>query len=87
MIVKSTPARILHMILEVLDQDFRVVYKEGKANIADFLSRNAPPLDQNSEEEKLDLELSDDLEVTVVKKVRQQHENITMNFVVFPFAT
>ena len=66
------------MILAVQDLDFRVVYREGKANIADFLSRNAPPPDPNSEEEKLDLELSDDLEVAVVKKVRQQHNPITM---------
>ena len=72
-IVKTTPARILRMILVVQNLDFRVVYREGKA------SRNVPPPDPNSEEEKLDLELSDDLEVAVVKKVRQQHNPITMN--------
>ena len=78
-VVKTTPPRILRMILAVQEIDFTVVYRKGKANISDFLSRNPPPPDPNSAEELLDLTLSDDLENAVVKKVRQHHESITMN--------
>ena len=78
-VVKTTPPRILRMILAIQSIDYVVIYLAGKINIADFLSRNPPKPDPNSIEEKLDLKLSDDLERAVVKRVRQQHNPITMN--------
>ena len=77
-VVKTTPPRILRMILAVQEIDFTVVYRKGKANISDFLSRNPPPPDLNSAEELLDLTLSDDLERAVVRRVQEHHAPITM---------
>jgi hypothetical protein len=66
------------MILAIQEIDYEVIYLEGKANIADFLSRNPPPVDPNSPDQTLDLGLSDDLEKACVKKVQEQHSKITM---------
>ena len=78
-IVKTTPPRILRMILAIQAIDYTVVYVKGKVNIADFLSRNPPIPDPNSIEETLDLTLSDDLEKAVVKRVQEKHNPVTMN--------
>ena len=78
--LKTTPPRILRMILAIQELDYVVIYRKFKVNIADFLSWNPPP---TTEEEAADqdakLQLSDDLERAVVKSVREQHNNVTMN--------
>ena len=50
-VVKTTPPRILRMILAIQSIDYVVIYLAGKIHIADFLSRNPPPPDPNSIEE------------------------------------
>ena len=52
-IVKTTPPRILRMILAIQSIDYVVIYLAGKVHIADFLSRNPPKPDPNSIEEGL----------------------------------
>ena len=57
-----------------------VIFRKGKVNIAHFLSPNpSPPTEEETAEEDTELQLSDDLERAVVKSVREQHNNVTMN--------
>ena len=68
------------MILAIQELDYVVIFRKGKVNIADFLSRNPPaPTEEETAEEDAELQLSDDLERAVVKSVREQHNNVTMN--------
>ena len=78
-VLKTTPPRILRMVLAIQELDYVVVYRKGKLNIADFLSRNAPEPDPTSEDQMAELSLSDDLEMAVVRKVQSQHSEVTMN--------
>ena len=68
------------MILAIQELDYVVIFCKCKVNIADFLSRNPPaPTEEETAEEDAELQLSDDLERAVVKSVREQHNNVTMN--------
>ena len=77
--LKTTPTRILRHVLGIQELDYHVYYKRGKVNISDFLSRNPPDPDPDSEDQTLDLKLSDDLEKIVIKKVYTRYNPITMN--------
>jgi hypothetical protein len=77
--LKTTPPRILRMILAIQELDYVVIFRKGKVNIADFLSRNPPaPTEVETAEEDAELQMRDDLERAVVKSVREQHNNVTM---------
>ena len=77
----TTPRRILHMIIAIQDLDYTVIFRRGKFNNADFLSRNPPPISANSADQKVDLGMTDDLELAVVKAVRHSHNPVCMNMI------
>ena len=56
-----------------------MIFRKGCINIADFLSRNSEQQSVDSEEQNVDLTLSDDLEQIVIKKVQAKYNKITMN--------
>ena len=63
----NCPPRIMRMIIAIQDLDWEVVYKDGQSQPADWLSRSPPP---PQEEDKKDMELSDQLEILNVKQVK-----------------
>ena len=78
-ILATTPPRIMRMIISIQEIDYLVIFRPGKTNCADFLSRNPPPPGEDSPDQNLDLNLTDDLERAVVKAVRQSKNPVCMN--------
>ena len=56
-----------------------MIFRKGRINIADFISQNSKQQSVDSEEQNVDLTLSDDLEWIVIKKVQAKYNKITMN--------
>ena len=77
--LSTTPPRILRHILGIQELDYKVIFRKGCINIADFLSRNSEQQSVDSEEQNVDLTLSDHLERIVIKKEQAKYNRITMN--------
>ena len=84
----STPPRILRHILSIQDLDYKVQYKPGKTNIADFASRNPvpdpePDPDQFNPNPNMS-DVTDDLErfeQHLVQSIREHPEAVTINII------
>ena len=76
-ILNTTPPRILNMVISIQDVPYTLIHRPGKANIADFISRNTQ--EETPEDAEIDLfKMEDDLENASLNMVKK-HNFVCMN--------